>query len=147
MMLEFGSRSGSVFALSLFAVIFGALGWSIAREIRLRRRQRWLGIIVGLGFFAGPITATYASSLSGFYEAVGVGPSIRLYYLLPGIVSEIPVESISDVRAVPWYRLRWRLIVTTSSGVTYESATWGRASVMESMVRLNEYRVAASNSQ
>ena len=146
-MLEFGSRSGSVFALCLFAVIFGALGWSIAREIRLRRRQRWLGIIVGLSFFAGPITATYASSLSGFYEAVGVGPSLRLHYLLPGIVSEIPLASISDVRAVPWYRLRWRLIVTTSSGVTYESATWGRASVMESMVRLNEYRVAASNSQ
>ena len=146
-MLEFGSRSGSVFALCLFAVIFGALGWSIAREIRLRRRQRWLGIIVGLGFFAGPLTATYASSLGGFYEAVGVGPSLRLHYLLPGIVSEIPLASISDVRAVPWYRLRWRLIVTTSSGVTYESATWGRASVMESMVRLNEYRVAASNSQ
>jgi hypothetical protein len=148
-MLEFGSRSGSWFALCLFVAIFGGLGWGIAREIRLRSQgpRRWLGIVVGLAFLAGPISAVYASSLSGFYEAVVVGPSIRLYYLLPGIVSEIPLSSISDVRAVPWYRLRWRLIVTTSSGGKYESATSGRASVMESVVRLNDYRVEATGGE
>ncbi len=102
------------------------------------------GIVIELAFFAGPITAIYASSLSGFYEAVAVGPSLRLHYLPPGIVSEIALDSISDIRAVPAHKLSWRLIVTTSSGERYESATSGRASVIESMSRLNDHRTAAS---
>ena len=85
------------------------------------------------------------SSLSGFYEAVAVGPSLRLQYPAAGIVSEIALDSISDVRAVPAYKFTWRLIVTTSSGETYESATSGRASVMESMSRLNDHRTATSS--
>jgi hypothetical protein len=34
--LQFGSRSGSWFALIFFAMMFGALGWAFAREIRVR---------------------------------------------------------------------------------------------------------------
>ena len=45
------------------------------------------------------------SSLSGFYEAVAVGRSLRLQYLPPGIVSEIALDWISDVRAVPASKL------------------------------------------
>ena len=60
-----------------------------------------LGIVVGWAFFAGPVTAIYASSLSGFYEAVGAGSSLRLYYLVPGMVSEIPLAAIADARAAP----------------------------------------------
>jgi hypothetical protein len=146
MVLAFGSRSGSWFALCLFAAIFGVLGWGIAREIRRRsqgRHQR-LGIIIGFAFFAAPVTAIYASSLSGFYEAVAVGRSLRLQYLPPRVVSEIALDSISDIRAVPAYKLSWRLIVTTSSGERYQSATSGRASVIESISRLNDHRTAAS---
>ena len=62
-----------------------------------------------------------------------------------GIVSEIALDSISDVRAVPAYKFTWRLIVTTSPGETYESATSGPASVTESMSRLNDHRTATSS--
>lgn len=146
MVLVFGSRSGSWFALCLFAAIFAVLGWGIAREIRRRSqgRHQMLGIVIGFAVFAAPVTAIYASSLSGFYEAVAVGRALRLQYLPPGIVSEIALDSISDVRAVPAYKLSWRLIVTTSSGERFESATSGRASVIESMSRLNDHRNAAT---
>ena len=62
-----------------------------------------------------------------------------------GIVSEIALDSISDVRAVPAYKFTWRLIVTTSSGETHESAISGPASVTESMSRLNDHRTATSS--
>ena len=146
MVLAFGSRSGSWFALCLFAAICGVLGGGIARETRRRSqgRHELLGIVIGCAVFAVPITAIYASSLSGFYEAVAVGPSLRLHYLPPGVVTEIALDSISDIRAVPAYKLSWRLIVTTSSGERYESATSARGLVIESMSRLNDHRTAAS---
>ena len=137
--IEFGSRSGSWFALCLFGAMFGGLGWGIAREIRRRSagRHRRLGAVIGLAFFVAPVSGIYASSLSGFYEAEIAGESLRLRYLPPGVVSDVPLSSISEVKAVPWYQLRSRLVVNTSSGHRYESATWRRASVAQSVSRLN----------
>jgi hypothetical protein len=43
MVLEFGSRSGSWFALCLFIAMFGGLGWGIAREFRRRSQGRQPG--------------------------------------------------------------------------------------------------------
>jgi hypothetical protein len=138
LILEFGSRSGSWFALSLFTMIFAILGWGVAREVRRRSygAARIAGRVLGLALFLGPVLLVYVSSLGGFYEAEVDGPTLRLHYLFPGDVSEIPLSDVS-ARARPWARGRWRLVVTTEAGVEYESATWHRASIEESLARLN----------
>lgn len=137
MMLEFGSRTGSWFALCLFVAVFGTLGLGVNREIQRRSRTISTWVARGLGFllFLAPVSLIYVSSIGGFYEAQVDRHLLRLRYLL-GSTSEVPLAQISDVRAVPWYRGRWRLQVLESSGRRYESATWDRESVATSTAQL-----------
>ena len=139
LILEFGSRSGSWFALCLFTTIFAILGWGIAREVRRRSDGARLMSrrVLGLALFLGPVVLIYASSLGGFYEAEVDGPILRLHYLFPASTVETPLSDVS-ARARPWARGRWRLVVATPSGAEYESATWHRASIEESLARLNK---------
>ncbi len=137
-MLEFGSPGGSWLALAFFSLIFGALGWAVAREVRHRSsgRQSTLGRVLGLAVFVGPILLIYASMLSGFYEAEVSGATIRLRYLMPGVVAEVPA-TLTTARIVPAYRDRVRLVVAAGDR-TYESAPWRRAEVEASLKRFNE---------
>jgi hypothetical protein len=137
--LQFGSRSGSWFALGLFTAMFGTLGWGVAREIRLRSpRDGAMGRILGLAMVVGPIVMVYASSLSGFYEAQIDGTMLRLYYLFPRVVSEMPIAEVSTVRPIPAIRGRQRLQIIGRSGQQFESATWHPASIAQSAARLKE---------
>ena len=129
-MLEFGSRGGSYFALALFSSLFGLLGWAIARQLRRGSPElpaRAAHIVGGL-LFAGPVVLIYASSLGGFYEAEVRKEALVLYYLYPAKV-ELPLSEISEVWAEPAFKRRWRMYVAHSSGAQYESATWDRESV------------------
>lgn len=141
-MLEFGSRSGSWFALIFFSLMFGALGWAFAREIRIRTQGRRtpLGRTIGALVFAGPLAFIYLSMLSGFYELEFHGKSVRLYYLFPGVVSETPLPH-SSAKIVPVYKGRVRLVLSTDYGI-FESTPWYRDRVNESLRRFNE-RLAA----
>jgi hypothetical protein len=132
--LPFGNRAASWIALGLFAVLFGGLGWAVTREI-LRRSStasRGLARFVGLVLFAVPVFLLYVSSLNGFYEAEVEGRVLRMRYLLPALVSELPLSEVASARPVPWYRGRWRLEIVDTSGKRYTSATANRESVSES---------------
>jgi hypothetical protein len=136
---EFGSRSGSWFALCLFAALFGVLGWGVSREIRRRSRTTpRLAHSLGFLLFLGPMWLVYASSLGGFYEAEVDGTVLRLRYLLPAVRSEIPLTEVRAIEPVPWYRGRWRLQVVATSERRYESATWQRTTISESAVQLRQ---------
>lgn len=137
--LHFGSRSGSWFALGLFAAMFGTLGWGVAREIRLRSRaDSGMARALGLALLVGPVVMVYASSLSGFYEAQIDGNILRLHYLFPGVVSEMALADVVMARPIPAIRGRQRLQIVDRAGRQYESATWHRDSVAQSAARLKE---------
>jgi hypothetical protein len=137
--LHFGSRSGSWFALGLFVAMFGTLGWGLAREIRLRSKtDSGLARVLGLALLVAPVVMIYASSLSGFYEAQVDGPTLRLHYLFPGAVSEVAVADVVMARPIPAIKGRQRLQIVDRSGRQYESATWYRASIAQSAARLKE---------
>ena len=137
--LQFGSRSGSWFALGLFGAMFGALGWAVAREIRLRSRSdSGFARVLGLALLVGPVTLVYASSLSGFYEAQVDGSILRLHYLFPHVVTEIAVADVVTARPIPAMKGRQRLQIVDRSGRQYESATWYRDSIARSAARLKE---------
>lgn len=137
--LQFGSRSGSWFALGLFTAMFGTLGWGAAREIRRRSpRDSAIGRILGLAIVMGPVVMVYASSLSGFYDARIEGTMVRLHYLFPGVVAEIPIGEVTGVSAIPAIRGRQRLQIVARSGRRFESATWHPAAIAQSAARLKE---------
>src|SRR5262249_42504851 len=105
--LHFGSRSGSWFALGLFAAMFGQVGWEVAREIRLRARTHsGVARFLGLALFVGPVVMVYASSLSGFYEAQIDGQVLRLHYLFPWAVTEIAIADVVTARPIAAIRGR-----------------------------------------
>jgi len=134
---EFGSRSGSWFALVLFAVLFAILGWGVAREFRRRAAMApLLARTFGAALFAGPLLLVYASSLGGFYDAELDGPALRMLFLLPATATETPLTDVTSAEPQPWYRGRWRLVIVASSGARYESATWHREQVLESAARI-----------
>ena len=139
MILEFGSRSGSWFALGLFSAMFGALGWGMAREPRVASAIEPKGArVLGLAMFLGPVTMIYVSSLSGFYDAQVDGEMLRLHYFVPGVVREIPLSEVVTARPIPAIRGRQRLEITDRSGRRYESATWYRDSIAKSAARLQQ---------
>lgn len=140
LLLEFGSRSGSLFALGFFAAVFALLGLVAARRMRQRSRsdRRSPAVIVGLLVFAGPLALVCASSLGGFYEAEIDGGALRLRYLAPGVVDEIALTDIASIATIPWYRGRSILRITDAAGRRYESATGPREAIATEGDRLLE---------
>ena len=135
--LEFGSRSGSWFALGVFTLMFGVLGFAVARDVRLRSHgtRTGLGRLLGLSLFILPVSAIYVSMISGFYEAEIDGPIIRLRYFVPAVVAELPAAQAS-ARIVPAYRDRVRFVIATPDA-SYESTPWPRQRVAEALARFN----------
>jgi len=139
--LEFGSRSGSWFAAIFFAIVLGTLGWSVTREIRRRSGAAATGVARAAGFALalGPFGLIWLTSLNGFYTAELDTQTMRLRYLIPLAQTDVPLTDIAAVEARPWYRGRWRLHVVTTTGRRFESATWDRKAVTESMARLKRH--------
>lgn len=141
-MIEFGSVSGTLIALGLFGALFAALGWGVARAILSRTEPRRVKMawVLGLALFLGPLALTYATSFGGFYSAEWRDSSLRLRYLIPGVTRDIQHTDIQTIRARPWYRGRWRLIVETRSGNRYESATDSREVIEAARVAVERLR-------
>lgn len=146
---EFGSRSGSYFALALFGSIFAVLGWGIAREIRRRlpKRSRWWANVAGVLLFACPVSLIYASSLNGFYEAEVRGDKLLLRYLLSGQEEAMPLSEISKLDEAYVFKGRWRLHIARSTGERYVSATWGHAPVSKALAEIRARVEAARRSK
>lgn len=136
--LEFGSRSGSAFALALFGTIFLIIGVGVAIEARRRAVVAAAAYGLGLFLFLGPIGLIYGTSLNGFYEAaIADDGLVHLRYLF-GSIDDVPLSSITSVEPRPWYKGRWRLHITDASGTTYESATWHPVEVRQAATRLKD---------
>lgn len=139
LLLTFGSRSGSLFALVLFGGVFALLGWAVGRGFR----RPLHALIAGLPVFLLPVALVYVSSLSGFYEARLRDGNVTLSFLLRPGATSIPIEEISEIRGVPALKFRWRLEILTTDGRRFESATWYRLAVQESAEALRR-GIAAS---
>lgn len=127
---QFGSRSGSAAALLLFSAIFATLGSALG--LGLRRGAGWsrrAAAIAAALFTLALLALFWRSALGGFYEAEFRGDRIALYYLAAPAARELPLASIQSVQALPAFKTRWRLHLTTANGGTYESATWNRPDV------------------
>ena len=127
-MLEVGSRSGALFAVSFFGLMLVVLGAAVALALAKRGVGRVPAGLAGLMLFVGPGWLVYASSLGGFYEIEARGAHLVLHYLLTPAV-ELRTARVAGVEARPAFRGRWRLHITDSNGARYESATADRETV------------------
>lgn len=138
-LLALGSRGGSLFALLLFAALFGVLGFLVARRLRRplpwRPPRRVMPVIAGWSIFLGPLSALYLSSLDGFYDIVTMRDGVRLRYFVPAVTTDIRWTDVRRVEAVPQYRGTWRLRIVTADG-SFESATARRDRVEQARAQL-----------
>ena len=139
LMLQFGSRSGSWFAVALFGSIFALLGFLNTRAIRQRAPEAGLTFarVVGLVFFLGPLALVWITSLGGFYELELTGNVVHLRYLTH-LTDEIPAADVASVTARPAFKGRWRLEIIDRAGRRFESATWYREPVHDSASQLTK---------
>jgi len=140
---SFGSVSGSTFAFYFFLLMALLIGLAIYRllvEPRLARMiqqtiPRLPALAVGAGFALIIFLGIYFSSLDGFYR-MEIGPQVRLDYILPRRTILLNRSEIAEVRRVPSYKSRWRLILYTPTGAKFTSAQADYASTRKAFTYL-----------
>jgi hypothetical protein len=139
-----GSRSGSLFALLIFAAIFSVLGFLVARRLRRALQGHAPRLVApalaGWLMFLTPVVLLYLSSLDGFYDMYTMNDGVRLAYFAPAITSDVRWADVRRIEAVPQYRGTWRLRIVTDTG-TFESAAARRDIVERARTQLqNSHR-------
>ena len=126
---SFGSVPGSTFAFYFFLLIALFMGFAIYRllveprlaKITQQAIPRLLALAIGAGFALLVFLGIYLSSLDGFYR-MEIGQQVRLDYILPRRTIFLNRGEIAEVRRVPSYKGRWRLVLYTPSGAQFTSA-------------------------
>lgn len=136
---SFGDPTGWTIACVLFLLWSGVVGvgfYSISyrlltmgsldqKQLPSRRVSVILGTVIGLTVFS----ALYFASLSGFSQLDLYNDQLTFRYILPERTTSLPFHEVVNVQEEPAYKGRWRLILTTESSGTYESALAFRTEV------------------
>jgi hypothetical protein len=136
---SFGDPTGWTVACVLFLLWSGVVGvgfYSISYRLlnmgSLDQKERpnhrasvMLGVVIGLALFS----ALYFTSLSGFSQLDLHNDQLTFRYILPERTTSLPFHEVINVTEEPTYKGRWRLILTTESNGTYESALAFRTEV------------------
>ena len=122
-----GSRSGAMFALGLFALMFGGAAWALARTMRNRGRSPQAVLWTSLAVFTVPVALVYASSLNGFYAVEARASGVALTHLLPSLRTYVDRAAVTRVDARPAYRGAWRVHIVLTSGEDRISAQTSKA--------------------
>ena len=136
---SFGDPTGWTIACLLFVLWSGVVGLgvysisyrllsmgSLDQEQRPSRRTSIvLGTVVGLAIFA----AFYFTSLSGFSQLDLQDGQLTFRYILPARTMVVLFSEVLIVQEEPAYKGRWRLVLTTETNETYESALTSRTEV------------------
>ncbi|MBY0249402.1 MAG: hypothetical protein K2Q17_17240 [Nitrospiraceae bacterium] len=129
---SFGDPTGWAIACGVFLMLSIGLGWAVyGISYRLltmgsldRRDQvrRWPsamgGFLVALVIFS----MLYATSLSGFLQLDYRNGQLAIHYTLPSRTVMLPFIEVMNVQEAPAFKGRWRLVLTTDTSGTHESA-------------------------
>jgi hypothetical protein len=140
MTFDFGSVSGSTFALVFFLLICGTMGvliYALLAHPRFRRveaRQlgksfRSVAMLFGGGIGLALFLLVYFTSINGFYRLKVDGEEIRLHYILPSRTYTLSRDEITELERAYGNRSSWRLRIRTRNGKHYESAQAGAREV------------------
>jgi hypothetical protein len=138
---SFGDEAGWMIGAGVFCVIAFGIGWGFSEIVhRLRRREALelgrpvsrkpsmiLGVLVGVAVFA----LFYFTALSGFMQLDYHREQLSMRYILPARTVVLPFIEVMNVQEVPEHKGRWRLVLTTDTSGTYESALSWQADVYQ----------------
>ena len=136
---SFGDPTGWTIACVLFFLWAGVVGLgvygisyrlvsmgSLDQEQRAGRQTSIvLGTLVALAIFF----ALYFTSLSGFSQLDLRDDQLTVRYILPERTTILPLSEVVNVQEEPAYKGRWRLVFTTETSGTFESALASRTDV------------------
>lgn len=136
---SFGDPTGWTIACIFFVVISSVIGGGIyGVSYRLlcmgslgegHTVSRRLSLTMGVLFTVGIFFAVYLSTLSGFLTLELRDGQLTLQYILPERRVVIPFTEIMTVQEEPAYKGQWRLVLSTETSETYESALASRTDV------------------
>jgi hypothetical protein len=129
---------GGIYGVSYRLLCMGSLGEGQAVS---RRFSLAMGFLFAVGIFI----AVYLSTLSGFLTLELHDGQLTLRYILPERTVILPVIEVMTVQEEPAYKGRWRLILSTETSGTYESALAVRTEVHRAGEALRQ-RMVSSNS-
>jgi len=90
-----------------------------------RRPSVVLGCLMAMGIFS----ALYVTSLSGFSQLELRNDHFTIQYMLPERTVVLPFIEVMHVQEEPAFKGRWRLVLTTATSGTYESALASQSDV------------------
>ena len=152
---SFGDPTGWTIACIFFVVISSVIGVGIyALSYRLlcmgslsegQAVSRRFSLTMGFLFAVGIFFAVYLSTLSGFLTLELRDSQLTLRYILPERTVILPVIEVMTVQEEPAYKSQWRLVLSTETSGTYESALAARTEVHRAGEALRQ-RIVSSNS-
>ena len=90
-----------------------------------RRPSVVLGCLMAMGTFS----ALYVTSLSGFSQLEFHNGHLTIQYMLPERTVALPFIEVMHVQEEPAFKGQWRLVLTTKTSGTYESALASQSDV------------------
>ena len=136
---SFGDPTGWMVACLFFGLLsigFGWLVYGISYRLvsmgSLDERGQATGrtsIILGCLFAVGIFSALYFTSLSGFSKLDFRDGHLTVRYILPERIIVLPFIEVMNVQEEPAFKGQWRLVLTTDTSGSYESALASRADV------------------
>jgi hypothetical protein len=135
----FGDPTGWTIACALFLLWAGVVGLGVygisyrllamgsldQEQTASRQTSVVLGILLALAIFF----ALYVTSLSGFSQLDLRDGQLTFRYILPERTMVLPFSEVISVQEEPAYKGQWRLVLTTETSGTYESALATRTDV------------------
>lgn len=136
---SFGDPTGWTIACILFVLWSGVVGWGVhsisyrllnmgsldQKQKASRRTSVTLGALVAFAIFS----ALYFTSLNGFSQLDLRNGQLTFRYMLPERTMVLPFSEVMIVQEEPAFKGRWRLVLTTDTNETYESALTSRTDV------------------
>jgi hypothetical protein len=152
---SFGDPTGWSVACVLFLLWSGVVGvgvysisyrflnmGSLDQEQRPSRRTSvLLGTVIGVGIFS----ALYFTSLNGFSHLDLEGGQLTIRYILPERTTVLAFDEVINVQEEPAYKGRWRLVLSTETSGTYESALASPADVRKAVDFLRQQMAQPSS--
>jgi hypothetical protein len=136
---SFGDPTGWAIGGGVFLMLSIGLGWAVygtsyrlltMGSLDLRDQvRRWPSVMFGALVAFGIFAMLYATSLSGFSQLEHRDGQLTILYMLPERAVSLPFIEVMNVQEEPAFKGRWRLVLTTDTSGTYESALASHADV------------------
>jgi hypothetical protein len=120
----------------LLSLVLGGLVYGVSfRLTRMgsldepRQANRRPSVVLGCLMAMGIFSTLYVTSLSGFSQIEFRNGHLTIHYMLPERTVVLPFIEVMHVQEEPAFKGQWRLVLTTETSGTYESALASQSDV------------------